>query len=153
MPDAPALKVGLPVNDRVFAAPLDACIIIDGVPPPVPLNVPLPFTCRLPVLVIDSTPEVPVDLMVLLFVTVPPLRVIVVFAPDIKLLAVTLPVGVKVKVPLVEVILPEVPMLAEPPVVVMEKSLATVDVESVTEPVLVMKAVPEPPVLADNVET
>lgn len=153
VPELPALNVGLPVSDRALAAPLDACTTIDGVPAPVPLKVPLPLICKLPVLVMDKAPELPVALIVLLFVTLPPLRVMIVLAPDIMLLAVTLPVGVRVSVPLVDVTLPDVPMFAEPPVVVTEKLLPTVEVESVTEPALVTKAVPEPLVLADSVAT
>lgn len=152
-PDAPALNVGLPVKESVFVAPLLACSVTDAAPPPVALKVPEPATGRLPVLVIESVPALPVDLIVLLFVSVPPLRAIVVLAPDTRLLAVRLPVGVNVSVPLVEVILPDVPMFAEPPVVVTEKLLPTVDVDKVTEPALVIKAVPAPVVFAESVET
>lgn len=153
VPLAPALMVGLPVKESVLAAPLLACRTMVAAPPPVALKVPLPAIGKLPLLVMERLPAAPVDLMVLLLVTVPPLMVIVVLAPDIMLLAVTLPVGVRVRVPLVEVIFPDVPMLAEPPVVATEKSLPTVDAESVIEPALVTKAVPEPPVVADNVDT
>lgn len=154
VPEAPALSVGLPVNESVFAAPLAACSTIVGAPAPVPLNVPLPLICKLPVLVIDRAPELPVALIVLLLVTVPPLRTIVVLAPDIMLPAVTLPVGVSVRVPVDEMTFPDVLMFAEAPVVVMEKVLPTVEVDSVTEPALVIKAVPAPPELfAERFET
>jgi len=49
------------------------------------------------------------------------------------------------------VMAPEVPMLAEAPVVVTEKLPPTVDVPRVTAPALEMSAVPAPPVLAVSV--
>lgn len=58
--------------------------------------------------------------------------------PEIALDVVILPLAVKESVPLVEVILPLVAILAEPPVVTTVKLLPTDDAASVTAPELVM---------------
>lgn len=62
------------------------------------------------------------------------------------------PLAVKVRVPLVETSVPDVPILAEAPVVVTEKLPPTVDVPRVTAPVFVIKAVLVPPVLTVRLE-
>lgn len=68
--------------------------------------------------------------------------------PDRALDAVMLPLAVNVRLPLVDVIAAEVPMLAEAPVVVTEKLPPTVEAASVTAPALVIVAVPGLPVFA-----
>lgn len=68
--------------------------------------------------------------------------------PDRVLDVVMVPLPVNVRMPLVEVMAPDVPMVAEAPVVVMEKLPPTVDVLIVTAPLLTMLAVPGLPVLA-----
>lgn len=68
--------------------------------------------------------------------------------PEKAFEAVMVPLAVRVKVPLVDVMLPEVPIVAEALVVVIEKLPPTVDVPSVTAPVLLTSAVAEPPALA-----
>lgn len=67
---------------------------------------------------------------------------------DNALLAVMLPLPVNVNVPVVDVMAPDVVMLAEAPVVVTEKLPPTVDVLMFRAPVLLMSAVAEPPVFA-----
>lgn len=67
--------------------------------------------------------------------------------PEKALEAVILPLAIKVNVPLVEVMVPEVPMLAEAPVVVSEKLPPTVEAPRVTAPALETSAVPAPPLL------
>jgi hypothetical protein len=58
--------------------------------------------------------------------------------PDRACEAVIVPLPVSVRVPFVEVIAPLVPMVAEAPVVVMERLPPTVEVPSVTAPVLLI---------------
>ncbi len=58
--------------------------------------------------------------------------------PDKVLEAVIVPLAVNVNVPLVDVMAPLVPRVAEPPVVVTEKSPPTEDAARVTAPALVM---------------
>jgi len=58
------------------------------------------------------------------------------------------PLAVSVKVPLVEVTAPLVPIVAVPPVVVTEKLPPTVDAPMVTAPALLISAVALPPELA-----
>ena len=50
------------------------------------------------------------------------------------------PLAISVRVPLLEVTVPDVPMLAEAPVVVTEKLPPTADVLKVVAPALVMNA-------------
>lgn len=67
---------------------------------------------------------------------------------DTVLDVVMVPLAVSVRLPKVDVIFPEVPIVAEAPVVVTEKLPPTVEAPSVTAPALVMVAVPGLPVLA-----
>lgn len=69
-------------------------------------------------------------------------------APPIELDVVMEPLAIRVNAPLPEFTIPDVPMVAEAPVVVTEKLPPTDDVPIVTAPVLVMVAVPGLPVLA-----
>lgn len=70
--------------------------------------------------------------------------------PDRTLEAVSVPLAARLKVPLLDVIAPDVPSVAEAPVVVNEKLPPTVDVPSVSAPALVTSAVPGLPVLTVN---
>lgn len=65
---------------------------------------------------------------------------------------VIVPLPVRVSVPFVEVTVPEVPIVADAPVVVMDKLPPTEDVPIKTAPALLMSAVPGLPVLALTVE-
>lgn len=71
---------------------------------------------------------------------------------DKALDAVMVPLAVSVSIPLVDVTAPDVPMVAEAPVVVMEKVLPTVDVPIMTAPALLTSAVPGLPELTVIVE-
>lgn len=68
--------------------------------------------------------------------------------PETRLEVVIVPLPVRVSIPLVEEMAPDVPIVAEAPVVVMEKLPPTVEVPSVTAPAFVIKAMPGFPVLA-----
>lgn len=112
-------------------------------PPDVEMEVEAAFvTLPVPSVVMFTLPE---KLVTLAFNTIFPLEpddVCNVTPVELEsvLEAVMLPLAVSVRVPVVAVITPEVPILAEAPVVVTEKLLPTVDVPRVTAPVLVMKA-------------
>ena len=57
--------------------------------------------------------------------------------PEMSLDVVIVPLPISVRVPLVDVTAPDVAMVAEPPVVVIEKSPPTVEAARVTAPLLV----------------
>lgn len=68
--------------------------------------------------------------------------------PEMALDVVTVPLPVRVRAPLVEVRVPDVPIVAEAPVVVTVKLPPTDDVPTVTAPVLEILAIPGLPLLA-----
>lgn len=73
--------------------------------------------------------------------------------PEMALDVVTVPLPVRVRAPLVEVRVPDVPIVAEAPVVVTVKLPPTDDAPKITAPVLEIVAAPGLPVLTLKVET
>lgn len=135
----PALTV--PVKETSFAVIVIGELVEEIAAVPLLTTLPVPS-------VLMVTPVVPVALALRVTAPLDPDDVCKTSVlPEKALEAVILPLAVSVNVPLVEVMAPDVPMLAEAPVVVNVKLLPTVEAPRVTAPALDTSAVPLPPVL------
>lgn len=139
----PALTV--PEKATSFAVMVTAELVLEMDVEPAFVTLPVPS-------VVIVTPVVPVALA---FRVIAPLEPEDVWStnalPERALEAVMVPLPVRVSMPLVEVMDPDVPMVAEAPVVVTEKLPPIVDVPMSKAPVLLISAVAEPPVFAVRV--
>ncbi len=117
-------------------------LVVDRVPVAPLVTLPVPS-------VVIVTPLVPVAELLMTIAALEPDDVCSTnVLPEMALEVVIVPVAVRVRVPLVEVTVPDVPMVAEAPVVVMEKAPPTLEVPIVTAPALLTSAVPGLPALA-----
>jgi hypothetical protein len=135
-------ELTLPEKETSLAVIVIAELVVDIEVEPAFVTLPVP-------LVVNVTPVVPVAFALRFIAPLEPEDVLSISAlPDRAWEVVMVPLPVSVRVPLVEATAPDVPTLADAPVVVTEKSPPTVEVPIVTAPVLEISAVPEPPVLA-----
>lgn len=122
----PALTV--PENATSFAVIVMAELVLEMEVEPALVTLPVPS-------VVIVTPLVPVALALRVMEPLEPEDVCNTNElPEKACEAVIVPLAVRVSVPLVDVITPVVPMLADAPVVVMERSLPTIDVSIIVAP-------------------
>ncbi len=135
----PALTV--PEKATSFAVMVMAELVLEMDVEPALVTLPVPS-------VVIVTPVVPVAFAFRVIAPLDPEEVCnTKELPERALDAVMVPLAVSVSVPLVDVTAPVVPMVAEVPVVVMERLPPTIDVSIIVLPALVTKPAPLPPVL------